>query len=285
MSDLDIALESLEYAINSLNIFNSNHNTLLIANEGNYIPKYFSKQDPAMEGIIDKIKSIFLKNNDAPKTDQSDQFSNDNSKSNNNSNEIMKYTKTIATVIAKDINPLGDSVPLTFSWLCSTDLAELFMKYTKENPQSTMAKFVDYALDNVTTTYYFAFHFYDKKSHSIQQSSFTSESNNPYFKNALGFTFKEACHACMIETLKRLLSKKTYDEYGKDGIPMAYTLTCTFNYKVNNNEESASFTGFNIDEDLMTGMTLLNGTGEALYLPNQMDKKQMNSKAFKLLMN
>ena len=286
MYDLDIALEALDASIKDLET-GSAHRVNRIVMENEYMYERFSRSDCAMEGIIDKFRNIFLKNKDRIKDSPANvddlNTAKASSASKDTPNSITEYLRAIGRKIASDINPFSGSIPLTFSWICVTDLAELFSMYTKRNPKFTMVNFIDYALDHVKTKDYFLFHYHEKESNSIKESVFTEQTSNPYFKEALGFSFNDACRACMILSLKKLLSKSTYDEYSKDGIPMAYIQTCSFIYELNKTNETIVFKGFDIDEDLMTGMGLSAGSIEALYLPNEMTKKRMFSPVTKAL--
>ena len=288
MYNLELALEALDASLNDLFI-DSGHQINHVALENSYMYERFSRENCAMEGIIDKIKNIFLKTSDRAKSTPANVDDLDKEKkdvtSKNMPNSITEYLRAIGRKIAADINPFSGSIPLTLSWICVTNLAELFSYYTKRNPKFTMPDFIDYALDNVKTENVFIFRYYDGEARSIKESSFTEQTSNPYFKEVLGFTFYDACRACMVMSLKKLLSKSTYDEYSKDGIPMAYIITCSFVYELNKRNETITFQGFNIDEDLMTGMGLSTGSIESRYLPDEMTKKRMASPVTKELIS
>lgn len=173
-------------------------------------------------------------------------------------------------------------IPLTFTWLCLTNFADLYREFLKKNPNGiNMVEFINYALDNPRLKCAFMLRYYDRETKSIKESFFTTKTTNPYFQQVLGFTFKDAVGDCMVESVKKLLKKETYDEYSKDGIPMAYVYTRSFVYEYNKDKGTVGLYAFKINDDLMTGLSYSKGDSEIMYLPNKMDKELMESKVIK----
>lgn len=290
MYNLELALEALDNALENLDI-SDYHNVCDVSVVNECVYMMHSNDDIALEGILSKIKDFFTKSKDMPKEKEisskdiektEKQLAKMYPKTDDTPKTISGYTMKIASQIYKDTNPFGPSIPLTFSWLCLTNFAELFTEFSKKNPDGFYYNdFAKYALENVEVKCGFLFRFYDRESKSVKDAFFTEASTNPYFKEVLGFTFKDAEYDCMIESFKKLLNKEGYEKYKKDGFPMAYAYTRTYMYEFNKEKGTCSLRAFKVNDDIMTGITFAMGNNEILYLPNKMDNEQMSSKVIK----
>ena len=157
MISLDIALEKLDSVLESLINLNNTHFNLSIINESYYFYEV-CEYSLAMEGFIDKFKSRFSKNKN-----NNIKIKNISSDYDYESSPVVENTAKLARVLAKTINPFDQYVPLTLSWVCTTNIEEINELYKKKNSSFDILDISSYNLDRIQTESGFAFLFYDKK--------------------------------------------------------------------------------------------------------------------------
>lgn len=276
MYDLEVALESLDSAIKSLYDSNIKHIESTIFAKFNIYET--CEQLFAMEGFIDKIKSRFSKNKNNKL-----KIKNIPSNYNYDSSPVVENTAKVIRALAKTINPFGQYVPLTLSWICTTNIEEINELYKKKNPSFDILDLSSYNQDKIQSKSGFAFLFYDKKEKSIRQAILNRDVEDAELQNLIGRSIKDLCDECLMDTLVRLLRRETYDEYSPAKSLMGYALTGRFEYSVDMQNKSVVLKGIPMDEDYLVGMDMSRGRSEIMWSPNKFTSQQMQDQTIKQL--
>ena len=277
MISLDIALEKLDSVLESLINLNNTHFNLSIINESYYFYEV-CEYSLAMEGFIDKFKSRFSKNKN-----NNIKIKNISSDYDYASSPVVENTAKLARVLAKTINPFDQYVPLTLSWVCTTNIEEINELYKKKNSSFDILDISSYNLDRIQTESGFAFLFYDKKTKSIRQKILNREIEDIELQNLIGMPITDICDECLMDTLLRILRKETYEKFIPLSTIMGYSLCTRFDYDIDVKTKTAVLKGVQMDEDYLVGLSMSQGISEVMWSPNKFTSLQIQNPVIKQL--